>query len=179
MGGHLVNYDSLIVLTHFKGHEDGGYGGSLKNIAIGCADGQIGKRQVHGFHENRPPESKDWTENMDTKGKFMENMVDSGRAVVDYFGKHIVFINVMRALSVDCDCVGTRAAAPKMPDIGILASTDILAVEQAAVDMVYAQPEKYKHDLVERIESRNGLRQLQAMKEKKMGNENYRLISID
>lgn len=106
-------------------------------------------------------------------------MAESAKATVDYFGKHIVFLNVMRRMSVDCDCAGVSAAEPTIPDIGILASTDILAIDQACIDLVYAQPEKYRHDLVERIESRHGLHQLTAMREMKMGNPQYELISID
>ena len=174
MGGHIVNYDSMIVLTHFKGHAMGGFGGSMKNIAIGCASGQVGKKQVHGV--DMPPE--DWGA-WPAKEPLMELMADSAKATVDYFGKHIVFINVMRRMSVDCDCAGTRAAEPTIPDIGIVASTDILAVDQASVDMVYALSAQENHDLVERIESRRGLHQLQAMKDLKMGNPQYELISID
>ena len=179
MGAHIVNYDSMVVLTHFKGHAAGGFGGSLKNIAIGCADGQVGKRQVHGFTKQTAPTGSDWHDSMDNEERFMENMADSGKATCDYFGKHIVFLNVMRRMSVDCDCAGVSAAEPKIPDLGMVASTDILAVDQACVDMVYAQPEKYKHDLVERIESRHGLHQLNAMRDQKMGNPQYELISID
>ena len=110
MGKSLVNYDSIIVLTHFKGHASGGFGGSLKNIAIGCADGKIGKRQVHNFKKSTPPEGSDWHDgSMDEREAFMENMADSGKATCDYFGKRIVFLNVMRRLSVDCDCAGTSA----------------------------------------------------------------------
>lgn len=178
MGSHIVNYDSMIVLTHFKGHAMGGFGGSLKNIAIGCADGQIGKRMVHGFNKPTAPQGKDFAE-MLTKDLFMEYMADSGKATVDYFGKHIVFINVLRRMSVDCDCAGVHAAEPTISDIGIMASTDILAIDQASVDMVYAKPENEKHDLVERIESRHGLHQLDAMRKLKMGNDQYELISID
>ena len=178
MGSHIVNYDSMIVLTHFKGHVMGGFGGSLKNIAIGCADGQIGKRMVHGFNKPTAPQSADWNE-MAKGNLFMENMADSGKATIDYFGKHIVFLNVLSRMSVDCDCAGVRAAEPKIPDIGILASTDILAIDQASVDMVYAKPENEKHGLVERIESRHGLHQLDAMRKLKMGNDQYELISID
>jgi len=179
MGGHIVNYDSMVVLTHFKGHAMGGFGGSLKNIAIGCADGKVGKRMVHGFQKSTAPKATDWSDSMVTKELFMENMADSGKATIDYFGKHIVFINVLRRMSVDCDCAGIRAAEPKISDIGILASTDILAVDQASVDMVYAKPENEKHDLVERMESRHGLHQLDAMRKLKMGNDKYELISID
>ena len=178
MGSHIVNYDSMIVLTHFKGHAMGGFGGSLKNIAIGCADGQIGKRMVHGFNKPTAPQGSDFAE-MLTKDLLMENMADSGKATVDYFGKHIVFFNVLRRMSVDCDCAGVHAAEPTIPDIGILASTDILAIDQASVDLVYAKPENERHDLVERIESRHGLHQLDAMRKLKMGNDKYELISID
>lgn len=175
MGGHIVNYDSMIVLTHFKGHAMGGYGGSMKNIAIGCASGQVGKRQVHGVAGTPPADWGAWP----AKEPLMELMADSAKATVDYFGKHIVFINVMRRMSVDCDCAGVAAAEPTIPDIGIVASTDILAVDQASIDMVYAMTARDNHDLVERIESRRGLHQLQAMKDLKMGNPQYELISID
>ena len=157
----------------------GGFGGSLKNIAIGCASGQMGKRQVHGYTEgtNMPPTGDDWAHNMPLQDKFMELMADSGKATVDYFGKHIVFLNVMRRMSVDCDCAGVHAAEPTIPDLGMVASTDIIAIDQACVDMVYAEP-KNKY-LVERIESRHGLHQLQAMRDLKMRNDKYELISID
>ena len=173
MGGHLVNYDSLIVLTHFKGHAMGGFGGSMKNIAIGCASGQMGKKQVHGVADKMPEDYREWP----MQEYFMELMAESAKATVDYFGKHITFLNVMRRMSVDCDCAGTRAAEPTIPDIGIAASTDILAVDQACMDMVYTSQKN--HDLVERIESRHGLHQLQAMKDLKMGNPQYELITID
>ena len=170
MGSHLVNYDSIVVLTHFKGHSMGGFGGSLKNIAMGCASAKTGKRQVHGLEQ-----FNDWIEGE----LFMEFMADSGKAICDHFGNQIVFINVLQRLSVDCDCVGAGAAAPIMPDLGILASTDILAVDQASVDMIYNFPDERKNDLIERIESRGGLRQLSAMAEHKMGTEDYEIISID
>lgn len=180
MGKNILNYDSMVVLTHFKGHASGGFGGSLKNIAIGCADGKIGKRQVHGFKKSTPPTGSDWHDgSMDEREKFMENMADSGKATCDFFGKRIVFLNVMRRMSVDCDCAGTSAGEPTIPDLSICASTDILAVDQACVDMVYAQPARYKKDLVERIESRKGLHQLQAMRDLKMGNPQYELININ
>ena len=179
MGSHLLNYDSMVVLTHFKGHARGGFGGSLKNIAIGCADGQIGKRMVHGFHKSDAPGVDDWEGSMANGALFMENMADSGKATCDFFGKRIVFINVLRRMSVDCDCAGVKAAEPVIPDLGILASTDILAVDQASCDMVYARPEKEKHDLVERIESRDGLAQLAAMRKLGMGNPRYEIVPID
>ena len=173
MGGHIVNYDSMVVLTHFKGHTMGGFGGSMKNIAIGCADGRIGKRQVHGVAD----ENAAWSA-WPGKELLMENMAESAKAVCDYFGKKIVFINVMRRMSVDCDCAGRSAAEPTIPDIGILASTDILAIDQASVDLVYARPENQRHDLVQRIETRHGLRQLTYMKELGMGSDKYDLIQV-
>lgn len=109
----------------------------------------------------------------------MENMAESAKATIDHFGKHIVYINVMRRMSVDCDCAGVGAAEPTIPDIGIVASTDLLAVDQASIDLVYARPQTENHDLVERIESRHGLRQLSYMRELQMGNDKYELITID
>ena len=171
VGKNLLNYDSMVVLTHFKGHTMGGFGGSLKNIAIGCADAKVGKAMQHGSQG-----ADLWRAN---KELFMEHMVEGGKAVTDHFGKNIVYINVLRNMSVDCDCAGTSAAEPKTRNIGILASTDILAVDQASVDMVYALPEEEAHDLKERIESRKGLRQLSYMKELGMGNNEYELVTLD
>lgn len=171
VGGHLTNYDSLFVLTHFKGHTMGGFGGSNKNIGIGCADGRIGKKMIHSGDTG-----SQW--GID-KEEFMERMTESSKAVVDYFGDKISFINVLRNMSVDCDCAGTSAAVPTTPNIGILASTDILAIDQASVDLVYALPEKDRHDLQERMESRHGLRQLSYMKELGMGNSRYVLLDVD
>lgn len=173
MGGHIVNYDSMVVLTHFKGHAMGGFGGSMKNIAIGCADGRIGKQQVHGVSDVNLP----WNQ-WPGKELLMEHMAESAKAVCDHFGRKIVFLNVLRRMSVDCDCAGLSAAEPTIPDIGILASTDILAIDQASVDLVYGRPEKERRDLVERIESRHGLRQLSYMKELGMGNDKYELIAL-
>ena len=170
MGSHLVNYDSLIVLTHFKGHTMGGFGGSLKNIAIGCASGKTGKLQVHGVADYG-----EWV----TGELFMELMADSGKAICDHFGKRITFLNVLRRMSVDCDCAGTGAAEPVIPDLGMMASTDILAIDKASVDMVYNFGDARKNDLIERIESRKGLRQLSAMKELRMGSDRYELISVN
>lgn len=170
MGGHVLNYDSLVVLTHFKGHAMGGYGGSMKNIAIGMADGKIGKKMIHQKGDEQ------WGY---TGAIFQERMVESAKATVDHFGDKIVFINVLRRMSVDCDCAGTHAAEPKAHDIGILASTNIVAVDQASLDMVYALPEEELHDLKERIESREGLRQVSYMKELGMGTGEYTLVDID
>ena len=172
VGKHLLDYDSLVALTHFKGHAMGGIGGSMKNIAIGCADGPIGKKMIHDAPDNDDYET--WL-----KGEpFQENMVESAKAVIDHFGRRIVFINVLRNMSVDCDCAGTTAAPVKARDLGILASTDLLAVEQASIDIVYKLPEAELHDLKERIESRKGLRQLSYMREMKMGNDRYELVRV-
>ena len=172
VGKDLLNYDSLFVLTHFKGHAKGGFGGSDKNIGIGCADGRIGKAMIH----TTPGSSDPWDISDE---EFMERMTESAKAVVDHFGEHISFVNVLRNMSVSCDCEGVAAAPVVTPNIGILASRDILAVDQASVDLVYALKEDEHHDLVHRIESRHGLRQLTYMKEMHMGNDKYHLIDID
>lgn len=172
MGKNIMNYDSLFVLTHFKGHSKGGFGGSNKNIGIGCADGRIGKAMIH-----TTPGSDDMWDISDEE--FMERMTESTKAVADHFAGHITYINVMRNMSVSCDCEGTAAMPVVTPNVGILASNDILAVDQAAVDLVYAMKDDEHKDLVERIESRHGLRQLTYMKELGMGCDRYRLIDID
>lgn len=172
MGKNILNYDSLFVLTHFKGHSKGGFGGSNKNIGIGCADGRIGKARIH-----TTPGSDDQWDISDEE--FIERMTESAKAVADHFGEHISYINVMRNMSVSCDCEGTAAEPVVTPNVGILASLDILAVDQASVDLVYAMKEEEHHALVERIESRHGLRQLTYMKELHMGNDRYHLIDID
>jgi uncharacterized Fe-S center protein len=172
VGEHMLNYDSMVVLTHFKGHLMGGFGGSLKNIAIGCADGLIGKKMVHAAPDNE--DISKWL----TGEPFMENMVESAKATTDHFGNRIVYINVLRNMSVDCDCLGVSAVPPKAHDLGILASIDILAVDQASIDMVYQLPEAELHDLKERIESRQALRQLSYMKEMKMGKRDYELVTV-
>ncbi len=172
VGKDLLDYDSLFVLTHFKGHAMGGFGGSVKNIGIGCADGRIGKAMIHTV----PGSSEQWSI---AQEEFMERMTESAKSVVDHFGEHITFVNVLRNMSVSCDCEGTAAAPVVTPNIGILASLDILAIDQASVDLVYALKPEERHDLVERIESRHGLRQLSYMKEMGMGNDRYQLIDID
>ena len=170
-GLHLLNYDSLLVLTHFKGHTMGGFGGSDKNIGIGCADGRIGKKMIHSGEGG-----SQW--GID-KEEFMERLTESSKATADHFGNHIAYINVLRNMSVSCDCEGTGAQPVVTPNIGILASTDILAADQASVDLVYALPEKDRHALVERMESRHGLRQLSYMKELGMGCDRYVLLDLD
>lgn len=168
VGKHLLNYDSMVVLTHFKGHVMGGFGGSLKNISIGCASGKVGKRQLHSDGKQL------WAGGP----LFMERMVEGGKAVTQHFGKRITYINVLRNMSVSCDCEGVNAEPVRVPDLGILASTDILAVDKASVDMVYALPAEVRAPLVERIESRSGLRQLSYMKEMGMGSDDYELITV-
>ena len=168
VGKHLLNYDSMIVLTHFKGHTMGGFGGCLKNIAIGCASGKLGKLELH----------REGTQTWAGGPRFMERMVEGGKAVADHFGSRITYLSVMRRMSVDCDCVGTAAEEPTLKDIGILASTNLLAIDKAAIDMIYALPEKERHAMVERIESRSGLRQLSYMRELHMGTDQYDLIEL-
>ena len=172
MGGHLPGYDSLLVLTHFKGHTKGGFGGSRKNIGIGRADGRVGKAMIH----TTPGSDDMWDISNE---EFMERMTESAKAVADHFGKHIVYINVLRNMSVSCDCEGCAAEPVVTPNVGILASTDLLAVDQASVDLIYAMQEHQHADLVERMESRHGLRQLSYMKELGMGNDRYRLLDIE
>lgn len=172
MGKNILNYDSLFVLTHFKGHTKGGFGGSAKNIGIGCADGRIGKAMIH-----TTPSSDDMWDISDEE--FMERMMESAKAVVDHFGENITFVNVMRNMSVSCDCEGTAAEPVVTPNVGILASTDICAIDTACVDLIYAMKEEDRKALVERMESRHGLRQLTYMHELGMGNNRYKLIDID
>jgi len=172
VGSHLTNYDAMVVLTHFKGHTQGGFGGSNKNIGIGCADGRIGKAWIH----TTPGQPNQWDIR---KEEFMERITESTKATIDYFGDNVCYVNVMRNMSVSCDCEGVNAAPVVTPDVGILSSTDILAIDQACVDIIYAMTEKEHHDMVERIESRHGLRQLSYMKELGMGNDRYILIDLD
>ena len=171
-GSHMLNYDSLLALTHFKGHTMGGFGGSNKNIGIGCADGRIGKKWIH---------TKEGSDDMWSiaEEELMERISESTKATIDYFGKHTAYINVMRNMSVSCDCEGTAAMPVVTPNVGILGSLDILAVDKACIDIVYAMREDEHHDLVERIETRHGLRQLSYMKELGMGNDQYILIDLD
>ena len=171
-GSHMTQYDSLLAMTHFKGHVQGGFGGANKNIGIGCADGRIGKKWIH---------TKEGSEDMwsISKEEIMERITESTKATIDYFGKNVAYINVMRNMSVSCDCEGVAAAPVVTPNVGILASLDILAVDQACVDLVYAMKKEENHDLVERIETRCGHRQLSYMKEMNMGNNKYILIDLD
>ena len=168
VGSHMLNYDSMFVLTHFKGHAMGGFGGSIKNIGIGCADGQIGKDQIHHASEGWPMYEP-----------FLERMVESAKGTMDYFGEKIVYVNVLRNMSVDCDCAGTRAAEPKTRNIGIFGSTDILAVDRASLVAVYKLPKAEAKDLRERMESRKAFRQITYAKELDMGSFDYEIIDLD
>ena len=170
-GKTMVDYDSMLVLTHFKGHTMGGFGGSNKNIGIGCADGRIGKKWIH----TREGEDM-WS--IATE-ELMERITESTKATIDFFGKNITYVNVMRNMSVSCDCEGLDAEPVVTPNVGILASNDILAIDQACVDLIYAMREDENHALVERIETRHGHRQLSCMKEMGRGNDKYILIDLD
>jgi uncharacterized Fe-S center protein len=171
VGKSLLDYDSLFVLTHFKGHTMGGFGGSGKNIGIGCADGKIGKKMIH----SREGEGQ-WSVDQE---ELMEKISESTKATIDFFGKHVTYVNVMRNMSVSCDCEGTAAAPVVTPNVGILASTDICAIDTASVDLIHAMTEEQHHDLWERMQSRHGFRQLSYMKELGMGNDRYILIDLD
>ena len=172
VGKTLPDYDSLVVLTHFKGHMMGGFGGSNKNIGIGCADGKIGKKMIHQAEGS----DDQWSIDME---ELMERISESTKATVDHFGRHICYIDVLRNMSVDCDCAGCLAEQVVTPNIGILASTDILAVDQAGMDLVYALKDEDGAALRERIESRHGHRQLSYMKALGMGNDRYVLLDVD
>jgi hypothetical protein len=172
MGSHVLRYDSLLALTHFKGHTMGGFGGSNKNLGIGMADGRIGKKMIH----QREGSDDMWSIAMD---ELMERIAESTKATVDHFAGHIAYLNVLRNMSVSCDCEGVAAEPVVTPDVGILSSTDILAIDQACIDIIYAMTEEEHHDMLERIETRHGLRQLSYMKEMGMGNDKYVLIDLD
>ena len=170
VGAHLANYDSMLVLSHFKGHPMGGFGGALKNISIGIASSH-GKAYIHG--SGKPEEI--WTGDHDS---FLESMADADKSIVKHFGDKIAFINVMRNMSVDCDCVA-KAADPCMKDIGILASLDPVALDQACIDMVYQSDDPGKAELIERIESRNGTLTIKAAEALGVGTREYELVNVD
>ena len=170
-GSHMTSYDSMLVLTHFKGHTMGGFGGSNKNIGIGCADGRLGKKWIH----TREGEDM-WSV---AEEELMERITESTKATIDHFGKNITYVNVMRNMSVSCDCEGVAAQPVVTPNVGILSSTDILALDQACVDLIYAMREDENYAMRERIETRHGHRQLSCMKEMGMGNDRYALIDLD
>ena len=170
VGKDIANYNGMLVLSHFKGHPMGGYGGALKQLSIGCAS-SYGKAYIHGAGV---PEDM-WTANHDL---FLESMADAASSVHDYFKDNIVYINVMKNMSVDCDCCAV-AEDPCMKDIGILISTDPIAIDQACLDLVYASDDPGKEHLIERIESRNGVHTIEAAEALGYGSRDYELIEIE
>ncbi len=169
VGKNMLNYDSMLVLSHFKGHPMGGFGGALKQLSIGCTS-SYGKAYIHGAGE---PE-KIWTGDHDS---FLESMADAAEAVVRHFSGNMVFINVMKNMSVDCDCCSV-AEDPCMADIGILASLDPIAIDRACLDLVYASDDPGRDHLLERIESRNGAHTIDAAAELGFGSKDYELIKL-
>lgn len=169
VGKNMLNYGSMLVLSHFKGHPIGGFGGALKQLSIGCAS-SYGKAYIHGAGE---PE-KIWTGDHDS---FLESMADAAEAVVRHFNGDMVFINVMKNMSVDCDCCAV-AEDPCMADIGILASLDPIAIDRACLDLVYASDDPGRDHLLERIESRNGAHTIDAAAELGFGSKEYELIKL-
>ena len=170
VGKDLANYDSMLVLSHFKGHPMGGYGGALKQLSIGVAS-SFGKAYIHGAGDP----AKIWTAEHDL---FLEAMADAAGSVIDYLNGNIVYINVMKNMSVDCDCCAV-AEDPCMGDIGILASADPIAIDQACIDLVYASNDPGRDHLLERIESRNGIHTIEAAAEQGYGSRKYELICVD
>lgn len=169
VGKNLADYDSMLVLSHFKGHPMGGYGGAIKQLSIGVAS-SFGKAYIHGAGE---PE-KIWSADHDS---FLCSMADAASSVVDYFEGKIAYINVMKNMSVDCDCCAV-AEDPCMKDIGILASLDPIAIDQACLDLVYASDDPGRDHLIERIESRNGVLTVEAATELGYGSREYQLIEV-
>ena len=169
VGKNIEKYDSMLVLSHFKGHPMGGYGGALKQLSIGVAS-SFGKAYIHGA--GVPEEI--WTADHDS---FLESMADAAGSVIDYFKGQIVYINVMKNMSVDCDCCAV-AEDPCIADIGILASTDPVAIDQACIDLVYACTDPGKPHLLERIESRNGVHTIEAAAALGYGSREYELIEL-
>ena len=170
LGKNIKNYDSMLVLSHFKGHPMGGYGGALKQLSIGCAS-SYGKAYIHGA--GKPEEI--WTANHD---KFLESMADAASSVVQYFKGNIAYINVMCNMSVDCDCCAV-AKDPCMKDIGILSSIDPIALDKACIDLVYNSKDPGRDHLVERIESRNGTHTIDMAAKLGFGAKEYELIEVD
>lgn len=170
VGAHLKNYDSMLVLSHFKGHPMGGFGGALKNISIGLASSH-GKAYIHGVGNV----DDFWNSDHDS---FLESMADASKTIVDHFGENIVFVNVMKNMSVDCDCCAV-AEDPAIADIGILSSTDPVALDQACLDLVYACKDPGRDHLLERIESRNGVHTVEAAADLGVGSREYELVELD
>ncbi len=170
IGKNAANYDSMLVLSHFKGHPMGGYGGAIKQLSIGVGS-SYGKAYIHGAGE---PE-KIWAADHDS---FLESMADAAMSVIDYYKGNLAYINVMKNMSVDCDCCA-KAEDPCMADIGILASLDPIAIDQACVDLVYASNDPGRDHLIERIESRNGVLTIEAAAKLGYGSREYELVNID
>ena len=175
VGKNLANYDSLLVLSHFKGHAMGGYGGALKQLSIGCAS-PAGKTLIHTA--GKTDDQTKLFGNLPEQDHFLEAMADAASSVVDYFKGNAVYINVMKNISIDCDCDG-NASAPCMKDIGILASLDPVAVDQACLDLVYNSTDPGKDKLIERIESLHGVHTVEAAAELGVGSREYELIDLD
>ena len=175
VGKNLANYDSMLVLSHFKGHAMGGYGGALKQLSIGCASSK-GKTLIHtaGVTDNQ----YELFNNLPEQDKFLEAMADAASSVVNYFNGNIVYINIMKNISIDCDCDG-NASLPCMNDIGILASIDPVAVEQACLDLVYNSNDLGKEKLIKRIESLHGIHTIEAASELEIGSRDYDLIIVE
>ena len=169
VGKDLANYDSMLVLAHFKGHPRGGYGGALKQLSIGIAS-SAGKAYIHGAGE---PE-KIWTSEQDA---FLESMADAASSIVDYFKGNILYVNVMKNLSVDCDCCAV-AEDPCMKDIGILVSEDPVAIDQACMDLIYASEDPGRDHFIERVETRNGAHTIEAAEALGVGTREYELIEV-
>lgn len=176
VGKHMENYDSMLVLSHFKGHPMGGYGGALKQLSIGCAS-SAGKANIHSAGAVDDPNVV-WNRHAE-QDKFLEAMADAAKSVIDYFKGNIVYINIMKNLSVDCDCCAV-AEEPCMEDIGMLASLDPVAIDQACIDLVYAASDDagQKH-FTERVESRHGIHTIEAAADIGCGSREYELINID
>ncbi|MDE7447192.1 MAG: DUF362 domain-containing protein [Lachnospiraceae bacterium] len=170
VGKNLENYDSMLVLSHFKGHPMGGFGGAIKQLSIGVAS-SYGKAYIHGVGDTEAF----WTSDHDS---FLESMADAASSVVEYFKGNAVYINVMKNMSVDCDCCAV-AEDPCMKDIGILISEDPIAIDQACLDLVYAADDPGRDHLLERIESRNGVHTVEAAAELGFGTREYELIEVD
>ena len=176
VGTHLDNYNSILMLSHFKGHAMGGFGGALKNMSIGVASSN-GKANIHTAGKVQSP-SKLW-DNLPLQDHFLESMADACKAVMDHVGReNIVYINVANNLSVDCDC-DSHPADPKMADIGISASTDPVALDQACYDAVVNSSDPGKGDLIERMNSRHGIHTVEAASELGLGNREYEIVNID
>ena len=175
VGKNLKNYDSMLVLSHFKGHPMGGYGGALKQLSIGCSSSE-GKSWIHSAGRELD-QTKIW-DNLPEQDLFLESMADAASSIVNYFGDNILFINIMCNMSVDCDCCAV-AEDPCMKDIGILASTDPIAIDQACIDLVYNSNDPGKDHFIERVETRHGIHTIEAAAELGFGLREYELIDID